>query len=304
MTNAKIDQPDSQKEQKEEAPPTLSEEMQELLKEIRSRSRRLTRAANMLKDLARKEPDAADYEAWLELHKGLDGYDLELPALNEGRQRVVDLLEKELPRMRTKARMKFLTTLEMLATQEELKVERISESPLVLYLKPLTLEVDFDGGGARLLFGHEPISELPINARSIMEERKKILAGLKKEALSSEDFFPLLKKAYQSVLAREGAEFGARVDLVDVTIPLSMLLAKPRDLRRRGIDALKPYPRELLVWQLARLRQDGMLQVDGLRLDLGAATGGSTKNKEDVLFIPVGPSSGQYYGSLRFERTG
>lgn len=304
MTDAKIDQPGSKAEQAKEAPPTLSEEMQEFIKELRSRSRRLTRATNLLKDLARKEPDAADYEAWLDLHKGLEGLELEVPDLDEQRQQVVGLLEKELPRLRTKARMKFLATLEMLASQEELKVERLSEAPLVLYLKPMTLEVDFDGGGARLLFGHEPIKELPIHAQTIIDERKNALQTLKKEGLPSKDFFPLLKKAYLSVLARNGAEFGDRVDLVDVTIPLSMLLAKPRELRKKGIDALKPYPRELLAWQLAKLRQDGMLESEGFRLDLGAATGGSTKNKADVLFIPVGASSGQYYGSLRFERTG
>lgn len=304
MTDATIDPQGSQKEQKQEAPPTLGQELQELLKEIRTRSRRLTRAANLIKDLAKKEPDSADFEAWLTLQKSLGGYEFEIPALDEQRQKVEDLLEAELPRLKTKARMKFLATLEMLAGREELKVERLSEAPLVLYLKPLTLEVDFDGGGAKLLFGHESIVELSIDARAIIEERKKILSRLKNEALSSQEFFPLLKKAYLSVLARVGAEFGDRVDLVDVMIPLSMLRADPKDLRKKGIQALKPYPRELLAWQLAKLRQDGMLESQGFRLDLGAATGGSTKNKANVLFIPVGSSSGQYYGSLRFERTG
>lgn len=281
--------------------PTIGEELQQLLKEVRSLSRKLSLAKNGLKNLARKEPESADLQAWIEaeslLHK-----EIGIPSIDEKAHSLASRLTPLLKKLRMKARMSFLTKLEILAGQKELTVERVSEAPLVLFIKPLTFEVDFDGGGVKVLYGHEFIEDLPIDAAILLNARERILAESRKKLLPAEKFFPLLHQAYKMVLASENLEYGERVDVVDIVVPLALLLAGSKDLRKKGIAALDAYPRYLLAMQLAKQRRDGVLEDGGFRLDLGAATGGSTRNKDDVLFIPVGASSGQYYRSLRFER--
>ncbi len=299
-SSSETQQPDGEEKTPE---PTLSDDVQELLKEIRSHSRRLSRAKNLLKGIANNEPRPADYEAWLEVHQGLDGYELGIAELDELREKVVSRLGSDLQRLRVKARMKFLTKVNLLADQADIEVEKISEAPLVLYLRPLTFEIDFEEGGVRMLYGHELIDDgLSIDAAALLEARKKALSEMTSQGMESEDFFDLLRSAYRTVLVADGAEAGERIDLVDVLVPLSLLRAKKKSLRAKGPEALKPFSRHLLAWQLAKLRRHGMLERDGMRLDLGAATGGSTRNKSDVLYIPVGSKSGQYYGSLRFEK--
>ena len=288
--------------QEEAAIPTIGVEIASLLKEIRSLSRKLALAKNGLKDLARKEPSAADFEAWLAADEILQK-ETGIAEIDQRARAIQERLAPEIKKLRVKARMKFLTLLELQAGKEDLAIERISESPLVLFLKPLTFEVDFDGGGARMLYGHEPIQDLPIDAAKFLQARQETLEKSRRQLLEPSDFFDLLHQAYKMVLAADGLEYGARVDVVDVLAPLSLLRAGTKTLRKKGIDALQPFPRYLLAMQLARQRRDGLLEKEGLRLDLGAATGGSTRNKEDVLFIPVGASSGQYYRSLRFERS-
>lgn len=280
--------------------PTLKDDVSSLLKEVRSHMRRLTGAKNLLKDVAKKEPQAADFEKWLKVQQGLEGNDFGIAEIDELRQKVLTRLGPALQRLRLKARMTFTTKMEILAKEQELEVERISEAPLVLYLQPLTVEVDFDEGGARILYGHELIDELPIDAAQILAARHQALSQMQSQATDSETFFDLLRSAYAMALAAAGKEAGARVDLVDVLVPLAMLRASRKDLRKKGVDAIDAYPRHLLAWQLAQLRRDGMLERNGARLDLGAATGGSTRNKSDVLYIPVGATNGQYYVSLRF----
>jgi hypothetical protein len=84
------------------------------------------------------------------------------------------------------------------------------------------------------------------------------------------------------------------VDLVDTLAPLAWLL-DPSSGRKTT-----PYPRHMLAYQLYRLQREAHLQHEGLRLELGTATGGSTRHKAKVLFVPSSHTEGFYYLSLRF----
>lgn len=284
--------------------PSLSQDVSELLTAVRSHSRRLSRVKKLLRKIDGKQPQAADYETWLTVSQGLADYDVAIDAVDQGRKALVERIDNVLKRLKIKARMAFLTKLNMLADAQKISVEKLSESPLVLYVAPLTFEIDFEQGGVDLLFGHECIdSDLPIDANALIEAHATHAGALTDDSLASEAFFDLLYDAYQTVLARTHGDPHSRVDLVDVLVPLAMLRADDKALRKKGLDALQPFSRALLAWQLAQLRRDGLLERNGRRLDLGAATGGSTRNKKDVLYIPVGPKNGQYYGSLRFTQS-
>lgn len=278
----------------------LVQRAETLLKDIRSHARRVSRAKNLLAAVKGKEPSSKTYTEWLELERGLGGYELGVDVLDAQRAELIEALGSEMKKLRIKARMAFMQKLEMGAQAREISLEKLSEAPLVLHADPLTFEIDFDAGSARLLYGHEPICELGLDARELLDARQEAVDELDERAIPSDEFFDRLRAAYGMVLAADGAEKGARVDLVDVLVPLAVLGLERKDWRNKGPGALEPYPRHLLAWQLAKLRRDGVLERGGVRLDLGAATGGSTRNKQNVLYIPVGAKSGQYYGSLRF----
>ncbi|QDG51718.1 hypothetical protein FIV42_13465 [Persicimonas caeni] len=278
----------------------LLQRAENLLKDIRSHARRVSRAKDLLAAVKGKEPSSKSYAEWLEIERGLGGYELGVPELDAQRAELIEALGAEMKKLRIKARMAFMQKLEMLAEAQDIALEKLSEAPLVLFADPLTFEIDFDAGGARLLYGHEPICELPLDAKELLGAHQTTVEELERRTIPSEDFFDRLRAAYRMVLAADGTEKGDRVDLVDVLVPLSVLGLERKDWRNKGPGALEPYPRHLLAWQLAKLRRDGVLERGGVRLDLGAATGGSTKNKQNVLYIPVGAKNGQYYGSLRF----
>ena len=280
---------------------TVGEEAADLLREVRRRRRRFSRVKNLLAKIENRKPSAGEYERWAEVHNQLQGYELGIEEVDQARGALVERLGAGLKRLAVKARMQFMMKLETLAEPKEITVEKISENPLVLYLEPLTVEVDFDQGGCRLLYGHEAIEELALDASAVVDAHQQTVRRLEKQALDSEEFFDLLRNAYRTVLVAEGAEPGDRVELVDVLVPLGMLLADRDALRKKGPEAIESFSRHLLAYQLAGLRKDGLLERDGVRLDLGAATGGSTRDKKNVLYIPVGANAGQYYRSIRFE---
>lgn len=300
MTDTTSDGANSSGENAESKESSITDVVGDLLKALRSHSRRVSRAKNLLAKVKSKKPDAADYAVWREVYQGLEGYEIGVAELDEQREMFVERVGRGLERLRVKARMRFLQKLDMLAEQADVAVEKLSEAPLVLYLKPLTFEIDFDAGHARMLYGHELIEEVPLEARKLLDARKSALARLEEQSLASDDFFDLLHDAYRTVLVADHAKPGERVELVDVLVPLAMLRAERSAWRKKGPDALEPFSRPLLAWQLAALRRDGVLERNGVRLELGAATGGSTRDKTNVLYVPVGAKSGQYYGSLRF----
>ncbi len=271
-----------------------------LLKQVRSHARRLSRAKNLLDAVKKSEPSSRTYTQWLELERGLDGYELGAPELDAERQALLEALGPMMGKLRIKARMAFMTKLQMLADQKEIALEKLGEAPLVMYADPLTFEIDFDAGQARLLYGHEPICDVELDAGALMKARAQAVDEMQASTVDSEVFFDRLRAAYRMVLAAEGLEDGERVDLVDVLVPLSLMGLERPEWRRKGVDGLQAFPRHQFAYQLAKLRRDGVLERGGVRLDLGAATGGSTRDKQNVLYIPVGAKNGQYYGSIRF----
>ncbi len=302
-TSSKDTERQDQDTEKRDREPTVGDRVGELLTKVRSRRRRFSRVKNLLTKIDGRTPQAGDFETWMEVKKGLDGYELGIDSVDEMRTALVEELGSVVDQVAIKTRMKFMTKLEALADQEELEVEKVSENPLVLYLDPITFEIDFDEGTIEMLYGHEAIDmgAIGIDAGAVLQARSDALESMERRQMESSEFFDLLYRAYRTVLVSDGAEVGERVDLVDVLVPLSMLEVDRDRLRKQGPDAMAPFPRYQLAYQLAALRRDGMLEKNGLRLDLGAATGGSTRDKTNVLYIPVGATSGQYYGSLRFE---
>ncbi len=214
------------------------------------------------------------------------------------REDYLKALEPTLERHRRTARMTTLSALGRLARQRGLEMTRLGDAPPTFLLSPLTVEVDFEAGCARWLYARETVLETGLEPGQILDGRQGAMDLIKSQAVDSKDFFDMLMGAYKMVLALGGKADGERVDLVDLRVPLSTLGGA--DWRK--MDKLQIFPRYLMAYQLHRLRRDGLLEHKGRRVDLGTATGKSTSNKRNVLFVPTSATEGQYYLSIRMEK--
>ena len=202
-------------------------------------------------------------------------------------------------RLRSRARSQLVGALSRRGREEGVEVEPLSETPLELRIAPLTVLADFARAEATLLYAREPVQSCTLDPEAIWAARLEVVERIRAGAQGSPEFFECLLAACRLAQARRGLGADARVDLVDLLGPLSLLQHPVDEWRKLPAKALEPYPRWLLAYQLQRLRKDACLSHAGHRLELGAATGGSARKKQNVLFVPAA-GDGQYMLSLRF----
>lgn len=175
-------------------------------------------------------------------------------------------------------------------------VQILSDHPLALYLHPFTLQVDFEQARATFSYARENIEACALDTQEIAKMHAQLLEQFRAQRVDSKRFFVKLRAAYQMLCIKNGLAPRERVDLVDLLLPLAWLWDEGGGAKK----ALSPLPKYLLAYQLQKLRKDKLLTYNGAQLDLGVATGGSTRNKGNVVYIPQGPSEGQYYLSITF----
>lgn len=204
-------------------------------------------------------------------------------------------------RARMKAGMKLGAALQALAEKHGAELTRVSDTPLVFGWNDLQIECDIPTGRARILYGREVCADIELAAAQIAAEIATIderHAGWR--AQPATELFDRIRRAHAMTALMTAASSGERVAIVDLIGPLSNLITAPAQWRKKGAAGLDAYPRERLVVELHHLRRAGSLEVDGLRLELGVASGNSTNNKDDVVFVPSARFEGQYYATLRF----
>lgn len=226
--------------------------------------------------------------------------DLEEIGLEDERMQAVGRLDAHIKRRQRELRMRFARSIEKMARRREVTTETISESPLVLRVSPFVVTADFDREKATIEYAKNQLQEVHLAPDNVLDAHEEWVNRIRSKAVDSETCFRWLRRAYELVLVGRDAEYGDRVDLVDLRAPLGLLAGNIDDWRRDGQETPDPMPRWLLSYQLKHLRFDQMLEHDGERIDLGTATGDSTDDKTDVLFIRSGRDAGQYYLSIRF----
>lgn len=205
-------------------------------------------------------------------------------------------LEDRLRTLRTTARQDLIAGLNATAPKPD-QIKMVSDSPLVLYVHPLTLEVNFEQCKTTWSYAREPMAQSSLDPSDIWNVYGELLDQFRAARIDSKSFWQALKAAYDIVLLKDGKPAGERIDIVDVLVPMAWIWPHAVQLKK-----VTQFPRYLLAYQIQKLRQDGLIAHNGYRLDLGTATGGSTKNKANVLFIPMGPTEGQYYLTMCFRR--
>lgn len=210
---------------------------------------------------------------------------------------IIRSLEDRLHKLRVTAHQTLIVGIGN-AVQNPAHLRVICDNPLVIYVHPLTLEVQFNQMKSTWTYAHEPLQTVSLDPGEIMDAHKMLLETFRASRVDSQHFWEILKMAYEMVLIKKSIPAGSSIDIVELLPPLAWIW--PNQVAMKKTPA--SLPRYLLAYQLQKLRTDGLLSHKGWRLELGTATGGSTRQKSNVLFVPMGHSEGQYYLSLCFKQ--
>ncbi|MBR4984545.1 MAG: hypothetical protein IKY83_02240 [Proteobacteria bacterium] len=220
--------------------------------------------------------------------------DLTIYGCGAQQQDMIKTLDQRLHKMRLNARQALMNGLAQgVDKPDHLKV--LSDSPLVIYMHPLTLEVHFEQTKAVWTYAHEPLQTVSLAPDEIIAAHRALVETFRASRIDSLSFWNVCRLCYDMVLLKDGQPSGSRVDIVELLPPLAWLW--PNTIKKTTA-----FPRYLLAYQLQKLRSDKLLQQQNIRLELGTATGGSTRNKANVLFVPMGAFEGQYYLSICFKQ--
>jgi hypothetical protein len=283
----------------------MGHELQDEAGQLAERCRELAKEFERLRKAI--EP-LREHSGWAERavrEKGLESLreagELQVPDFGEFGER----LRKEMDGWLGRFRQAFLDKLFKSCKERELELRPLAEQPPTFAVQGLGLLLDFDKGHAELSYARERLEKAGLQSQELLDRIEELRAQLDAAWPGAEGFFAQLLAAYRARVGREGKSFGERVELVDVLPELSLEL-NPDVARKAVHSATGKAPsvplltRAEFAWLLDRLAREGGLAQQGLRLELGTATGGSTKDKKRVLFLEAGMGGGQYYLSLRF----
>lgn len=170
----------------------------------------------------------------------------------------------------------------------------VSKEPLELRIPPLAVQIDVEADVARLLFARQPLEATEADAAAILAARDRALSALEGERWAPEAFHRDLLAAWRTVDGRGWAELGALLP------ELARRQEGPSPPAEAPSRPLRPYSRARFCYDLWRLRRDRCLTVDGWRLSLGPATGGSARDKRRVFWLEDADGEGQLHLSARF----
>ncbi len=278
----------------------LIERATKLQKELSKALSPLTRLERGLKALGKTRGQGPALGDLMGARKAVAGAELGGLGLEESRRELDAELGEAITALRTQLRGRLVAELARAAEREEIGFDRVGDRPPTVLLAPLVCELDLDEGEARLMYGREVVTTCDLAVEPILEAREETLAAIGEGAPDPDTFFAALRAAYDTARAARRLGPGERVPIVELLAPLALHLAGPGVWTKKGIEKVEPVPRYRLAYLLRQLQRTGGLERRGHRLELGAATGGSTRDKKTVLYVPSSPADGQYYLSLRF----
>jgi hypothetical protein len=213
-----------------------------------------------------------------------------------------ELLESAAADQRHRAnirRVEFGRLLKQCAEEKGVEFRLITTDPMEFSIEPFTVVVDLEQNLASILYARLTLEELPAKPERIMTAVEKNFKVLE-SGWAPEQFFDALYKAYETCLFEKKASRGERAPLKDL-LPFVALAFQTDKFRADPMAAnYRAYGRSRMAYDLSKLRRSGLLQRNGKRLNLGAATGSSTRNKKDVLYVEESPGQGQYYFTIWF----
>ncbi len=269
-----------------------------LLDPVSEKVKELTRVQKALKGLCSEStlesPDKVDTAC-----RVLEQFDPEAVGLDLDLSQLLEAVAEDQRERAGARKLAFGKELNEAAQRENMTCRLITGDPMEFSLPPFAVSVNLARNLTTLTYARLPVGEMPAKSSNIMAAIRKQLKAFE-AGWSSEGFFEALLEAYRTELFRERKPAGERVEIVRLLPGVAFLFQSARFLSEPLSGNYRSYGRFHLAWDLSALRQRGLLEQQGYRLNLGAATGSSTKNKKNVLYIEEGAGRGQYYLSLWF----
>lgn len=176
------------------------------------------------------------------------------------------------------------------------------EEPVEVRIPPLSVSLDFAAGKANLGFARSPLATCELSPERILKTYEAVLKELNR-AFEPQEFFASCRRAYQLALVDAAGHDGDRVELVRLLPFLAMLRQSAGFRRNPTRDAFRAYGRAHLAYDILRLRRQGGLVQEGLRLNLGVATGISASQKGRAIYFEDAHGNGEFKLTLYFTRT-
>lgn len=185
----------------------------------------------------------------------------------------------------------------------ELCAERgISFSPVAsgeYRLGDFTLVPDYAKGKCALSYARLAAGETSVDSEAALKAMLSAAEALNSKNFDAAVFFDNLASAYRRALGSK--PFGERVDIAAILPEMAFLHQDRKFFANPVKETFRPYTRVQFAWDIARMKQAIGLAHGGLRLNFGAATMNTTKNKDNVLYLEAG-GAGQYYLTLWFTK--
>ena len=269
---------------------------QHLLAEVDKKDKEIARLKKSLKTLARPENLESPRKV-KEACKLLEQADPGVLGLDVDFTELLEWTAADQRKRVHERKLEFGRELKESVERRGLSCEMMTTDPMAFSLPPFTVSVDFDRNLATIHYARLDLETLPAKPDRILSALQKHLKRLK-AGWSSEQFFDALYHAYCICLFEINGSAGDRIPLSDLLAHVALSFQNDKYRADPTAENYRAYGRVRMAYDLSRLRRKGLLQRHGRRLNLGAATGTSTRNKKDVLFIEDSPGKGQYYLSI------
>ncbi|MEO0092620.1 MAG: hypothetical protein ABIK61_07950, partial [candidate division WOR-3 bacterium] len=172
----------------------------------------------------------------------------------------------------------------------------------ILKVKYYTIRFDFANGLASIWWGpqKEIIKRLSIEPDLIAQTIKTFDQNLNTKWQTSEDFFRLLKSAYNRYILLNGLEYGTKVNLLDL-LPEFIMLLQSQSFK---IDPIKnhftEYSRIQYSYDLYKMKTNPNLVSN---IQLSVATFAVTEHREKSIWVPDNEQGeGTYYQQIAFNQ--
>ncbi len=147
------------------------------------------------------------------------------------------------------------------------------EPDLVLRVPPFAVAPDVAKGRARLLFAEDALATVPLEAGAVLAARDRLVEELER-GFDPAAFFRDCRLAYlQALAAHSDRRDGDRVELREFLPLLALRRQGQRFARSLEPRRWRPYTRGVFAYHVLLLQRGPGFSLDGLRMELSAATG-------------------------------
>ncbi len=202
---------------------------------------------------------------------------------------------------RRRAKQEFFGRLVKKAREEGVEVILVSrEAPVTLRVLPFEVRLDLEKGAAQFFFAKDELATCRLNEADVLKQRAKLVQELEK-GFDPKVFFARCHAAWRAARAARGIE-GERVEILDI-LPYLAVESQPKRFKETpSVRNYKGYSRGRFAYEVHLLRRARGFLQDGVRLNLGVATGTTASKKKRVIYFEDERGDGEYKLTVFFTR--